>query len=116
MLYPITDGKEQKKWLLEQIVPRVNENGIVSQVFGMITDVTHEVDIEEKLNFLANYDSLTKLPNQKSLFEKLDQDCREGADFALLYFDIDRFHVINNSLGYQIGDEALKRLRSVYLT
>ncbi|PYF06389.1 EAL domain-containing protein [Ureibacillus chungkukjangi] len=110
MLYPITDGKEQKKWLLEQIVPRVNENGIVSQVFGMITDVTHEVDIEEKLNFLANYDSLTKLPNQKSLFEKLDQDCREGADFALLYFDIDRFHVINNSLGYQIGDEALKKI------
>ena len=110
MLYQITDGKEQRKWLLEQIVPRVNESGVVTQIFGMITDVTHEVDIEEKLNFLANYDSLTKLPNQKSLFEKLDKDCREDTTFALLYFDIDRFHVINNSLGYQIGDEALKKI------
>lgn len=110
MLYPITDGKGQKKWLLEQIVPRVKENGIVTQIFGMITDVTHEMDIEEKLNFLANYDSLTRLPNQKSLFEKLDHYCREHTKFALLYLDIDRFYVINNSLGYQIGDDALKKI------
>ncbi|QCR30868.1 EAL domain-containing protein [Lysinibacillus sp. SGAir0095] len=110
MLYPITDGKGQKKWLLEQIVPRVNKEGVVTQIFGMITDVTHEMDNEEKLNFLANYDSLTRLPNQKSLFEKLDQDCRERKTFALFYLDIDRFYVINNSLGYQIGDEALKKI------
>lgn len=109
MLYPITDGKGQKKWLLEQIVPRVNNAGVM-QIFGMITDVTHEMDIEEKLNFLANYDSLTRLPNQKRLFEKLDHDCRGDEPFALLYFDIDRFYVINNSLGYQIGDEALKHI------
>ncbi len=110
MLYPIKDGKGQKKWLLEQIVPRVNQAGAVTQIFGMITDVTHEMDNEEKLNFLANYDSLTRLPNQKSLFEKLDLYCREGITFALLYLDIDRFYVINNSLGYQIGDEALKTI------
>lgn len=110
MLYPINDGKGQKKWLLEQIIPRVKEDGIVTQIFGMITDVTHEMDIEEKLNFLANYDPLTRLPNQKSLFEKLDHYCREGIQFSLLYLDIDRFYVINNSLGYQIGDEALKKI------
>ncbi|MDN4494630.1 EAL domain-containing protein [Ureibacillus aquaedulcis] len=110
MLYPITDGKGQKKWLLEQIIPRVKEEGSVTQIFGMITDVTHEMDIEEKLNFLANYDSLTRLPNQKSLFEQLDNYCREGMNFALLYLDIDRFYIINNSLGYQIGDEALKKI------
>jgi len=110
MLYPITDGKRQKKWLLEQIIPRVDNAGTVTQIFGMITDVTHEMDIEEKLNFLANYDSLTRLPNQKSLFEMLDNNCRERTTFALLYLDIDRFYVINNSLGYQIGDEALKEI------
>ncbi|WP_052129933.1 EAL domain-containing protein [Ureibacillus sinduriensis] len=110
MLYPINDGKGQKKWLLEQIIPRVKDDGIVTQIFGMITDVTHEMKIEEKLNFLAHYDSLTRLPNQKSLFEKLDHFCREGIKFSLLYLDIDRFHVINNSLGYQIGDEALKKI------
>ena len=110
MLYPITDGEGQKKWLLEQIVPRVNEAGKVMQVFGMITDVTREMAIEEKLKFLANFDSLTGLPNQKSLFEKLDHYCIGNETFALLYLDIDRFHVINNSLGYQIGDEALKQI------
>ncbi|MFC7687954.1 EAL domain-containing protein [Ureibacillus sp. GCM10028918] len=110
MLYPITDRKGQKKWLLEQIIPRVKEDGVVTQIFGMITDVTHEMDIEEKLNFLANYDSLTRLPNQKSLFERLDSYCRERVKFSLIYLDIDRFYVINNSLGYQIGDEALKKI------
>ncbi|WP_158674443.1 EAL domain-containing protein [Lysinibacillus antri] len=108
MIYRIQSGDGKTKWLLEQIVPRINSEKEVNQIFGIVTDITHEMKIEEKLNYLEEYDALTNLPNQKSLFEKLDFLCRQEEPFAVFYLDIDRFNVINNSLGYAIGDEALK--------
>ncbi|SOC23483.1 PAS domain S-box-containing protein/diguanylate cyclase (GGDEF)-like protein [Ureibacillus xyleni] len=108
ILYRLTSGEGKTKWLLEQIVPKVNSNNDVHQIFGMVTDITHEMHIEEQLSYLEEFDSLTDLPNQKSLFKHLDFLCRSEEPFAVLYLDIDRFNVVNNSLGYAIGDEALK--------
>nr|WP_106782342.1 EAL domain-containing protein [Lysinibacillus timonensis] len=65
-------------------------------------------EYEEKLKHLAYYDELTQLPNQRSLYERLDQDCKNDVPFALMYLDIDRFNMINDSLGYEVGDEVLK--------
>lgn len=105
------------KWLLEQIVPRLNEDGEVNHIFGLVTDITAEIEREEKLNFLVHYDELTGLPNHLSLYEKMDSFCQSMDPFAVLYIDINRFHVINQALGFQIGDEVLqfiaKRLSSL---
>lgn len=107
-MYTITSGSGKTKKLLEQVVPWLNEEGQITGIFGLVSDVTYEMEIEEKLNYLADFDSLTGLPNQKSLYGKLDEYCSKEDAFAILYMDIDRFSLINNSLGYAIGDGALK--------
>ena len=72
-------------------------------------DVTEVRRVQARIEHLAHYDALTSLPN-RTLFqrhaEKLLQT--EGAEFAILYIDIDEFKRINDTLGHLIGDEFLK--------
>ena len=107
-IYQLISNSGETKWLLEEVVPKMDEHGQVTHIFGLVTDVTHEIEAKEKLSYLSNFDALTGLPNQKSLFEKIDAMCESDEPFALLHLDIDRFNIINNSLGYSIGDEALQ--------
>ncbi|WP_246027593.1 MULTISPECIES: EAL domain-containing protein [Lysinibacillus] len=110
-IYRLISGNGKIKWLLEQVVPRINEQGHVTNIFGLVIDITHEMEIEEKLFYLSNHDSLTGLPNQRDLYERLDRLCfKKEEPFAIFYMDIDRFNLINDSLGYSVGDEALKAI------
>ncbi|MEC2159734.1 diguanylate cyclase domain-containing protein [Virgibacillus halodenitrificans] len=112
IIYPISIENETTKWVLEQTIPRLDENGNVINLFGMVTDITSEVKKQEKLDYLALHDSLTSLPNQQSINNKINELIATSTSFALFYLDIDRFNIINNSLGYQIGDETLKTIAS----
>lgn len=107
-VYRIVSGNGNVKWLSEQISIKYDNNGEVEQLIGIIHDITREKQLEEKLTFIEKYDELTGLPNQKSLYDLLDHYCENRRSFALLYLDIDRFNMINDSLGYEIGDEVLK--------
>ncbi|RUL48626.1 EAL domain-containing protein [Lysinibacillus antri] len=109
-VYRIINGDGKTKWILEQIVPKIDVHGNITNLFGLITDITSEMETKEQLTYISNYDALTNLPNQKSLYDHLDKLCEKDEPFAVLYLDIDRFNIINDSLGYQIGDEALKLL------
>ncbi|WP_199624524.1 EAL domain-containing protein [Paenibacillus alkalitolerans] len=69
---------------------------------------------DEKINYLAFHDSLTDLPN-RLLFQERLAGCFEDAKTtgrkpAILFFDLDRFKVINDTLGHHIGDEMLRFL------
>jgi len=85
-----------------------------------VQDVTDRRLIEDKIKHLANFDSLTGLPNRRQLIWRaeraLDQARRQGHSCALLLIDLDRFKVINDTLGHGVGDELLvecgRRLRS----
>ncbi|WP_010099226.1 EAL and GGDEF domain-containing protein [Ornithinibacillus scapharcae] len=99
------DGTE--KWLTCHTAPYYDENGKITHIFGVQTDITDDVRLQEQLKYSANHDLLTTLPNQRSLDEKLDSLFQAKKPFALLFFNLDRFSVINGSLGYQIGDEVL---------
>lgn len=67
---------------------------------------------KEDYKHLAHYDTLTKLPNRVFFLDRLehsiDKAKRNGSKMAILFFDLDRFKEINDSLGHQIGDEVLK--------
>ncbi|XOB61398.1 diguanylate cyclase [Campylobacterota bacterium DY0563] len=71
----------------------------------------------KKLEYLSNYDSLTRIPNRRTFEEKLTAQIllqkRRDNDIGLIFLDIDNFKNINDKLGHQKGDEVLKRIATV---
>lgn len=100
--------------------PEFNEHGQLLGYTGIVQDVTDRWNAEHKIRQLANFDSLTGLPNRNQLIERteraLDAARRMGHQVGLLVIDLDRFKVINDTLGHGAGDELLievaRRLRS----
>jgi predicted signal transduction protein with EAL and GGDEF domain/CheY-like chemotaxis protein len=100
--------------------PEFNEQGQGVGYTGILQDVTDRRAAEDKILELANFDSLTGLPNRRQLIWRaeraLEQARRLSHQFALLLIDLDRFKIINDTLGHGAGDEVLveisRRLRS----
>lgn len=80
----------------------------------VFTDITEQKLAEEELRYLANYDSLTGLPNRALLMDRIyhgiDHAKRAKNSLALCFIDLDRFKQINDSLGHDIGDLLLKEV------
>lgn len=81
-------------------------------VYGIRRDITEQTEANERIRSLAFFDPLTGLPN-RSLFRnmvqhKLAQGSGRGTRCAVLVVDIDRFKLINATVGPQLGDELLK--------
>ena len=77
-------------------------------------DVTERYLSEKKIQYLANFDSLTDLPNRTQIRDILqaaiDDALKNGTKMALLYIDLDGFKEINDTLGHPIGDGVLRQI------
>ncbi len=91
--------------------PEFNEHGHSIGYTGIVQDVTDRRTAEDKIRHLANFDALTGLPNRRQLIWRteraLEHARRLGHQCALLLIDLDRFKVINDTLGHAAGDEML---------
>ena len=100
------------RWLQHDIEPlRANDSTIIGAV-GAALDITAIKVSASQLERLARVDNLTKLPNRLALEEHLDARLAEAKanqhGMAVMFLDLDRFKVINDSLGHRAGDEVLR--------
>ncbi len=91
-----------------------NPDGQIEYVSTIGRDIRERKAFEARISYLANYDSLTGLPNRNLLSDRLDQAMaltrRRGGTVALLVVNIDRFKVINAGRGHAAGDSLLKQV------
>jgi len=78
---------------------------------GIFSDVTDRKEAEARIQHLAHHDALTGLPNRLLMNDRINQAIhrarRHGEKFALLFIDLDRFKLINDTLGHEVGDALL---------
>lgn len=96
------------------IAPIRDENGEITHFVSTGRDVSARVLADARLEYLANYDVLTRLPNRSLFMDRLGQAIRrcqrDGKKLSLLFIDLDRFKTINDTLGHGTGDRVLAKV------
>ena len=97
----------------------VGSDGVIEGAVLSIRDVSHERKINQQLSWQATHDSLTGLLNRSEFESRLDNACRtatsEGQQHALLFMDLDRFKIVNDTCGHCAGDMLLQQLTKMLL-
>lgn len=106
--YEITDRAGTMRWLSERGHPRFDDGGRVIGIDGVLFDVTTRKHLERRLEHEAQHDSLTGLPNRAGLLNALDEALESCSSLAVLYLDLDRFKLVNDSMGHPAGDDLLR--------
>jgi len=108
------NGETFPLWLSVSVV-KGDEDEVINYV-AVFTDITQRKESEQQLHFLANHDALTGLPNRALLQERIKNALSRAKrssrhpQIALLFIDIDRFKVINDTLGHNAGDLLLQEV------
>jgi diguanylate cyclase (GGDEF)-like protein/PAS domain S-box-containing protein len=112
--FRLRTGDGAQRWVENRYTPVRDSEGRLSEVEGIIIDITERKAAEEQISLLARTDSLTGLANRATFSERLRQQfaaSRRGAtSFAILYIDLDHFKDVNDTLGHGIGDLLLREV------
>ena len=100
------------RWMLARGLAVRDADGVAYRMAGSLTDITQRKQAEEQLVYDAFHDPLTGLPNRALFADRLERAIERAKRhteyvFAVLFLDLDRFKVINDSLGHNIGDDLL---------
>src|ERR1044072_2598366 len=103
------------RWVLTRGLAVWDGKRAIYRMAGSLTEITAQKEAEQRLLHNAFHDVLTGLPNRALFMDRLARSLGRAKDsdnylFAVLFLDLDRFKVVNDSLGHQIGDELLVAL------
>ncbi|KJK16261.1 EAL domain-containing protein [Pseudomonas sp. 2(2015)] len=106
------NGELYPQWL--QLNGVRDARGNLTSIVGFFTDLSARRESEERLRYLAHYDELTGLANRAlfrlRLHEAGERLRQSGRGLALLHIDLDRFKLLNDSLGHEVADHLLKQM------
>ena len=110
--YRIRHANGGYRWVLSRGVAVRDAYGKATRLAGSQTDTTKRKRVEKQLLYDALHDPLTGLPNRTYFMAQLESARKavrgaEGPSFGLLFLDVDRFKVVNDSLGHFVGDQLL---------
>ncbi|HZR12508.1 MAG TPA: EAL domain-containing protein [Acidimicrobiia bacterium] len=98
------------KWF-EMSVTNLVDDPAVHGVVANLRDITERRGFEERLSYQAFHDALTDLPNRTAFLDRVHRSIvrasHAGERVAVLFLDVDRFKLVNDSLGHEIGDRLL---------
>ena len=97
-----------KKWIIR------DEKGFPAGMWAIVRDITERKKLEDAIKYQAYHDALTGLPNRTLFIDHLNlelaQSRRNHKLLATMFLDLDRFKVINDTLGHTMGDRLLKEV------
>ena len=108
------DDSGKTVWITISGEPIFDSSGGFKGYRGVGKEISERKKDEERIQFLANHDALTSLPNRAMFSEVLNLAIQNGQrykrGFAVLFIDLDRFKIINDTMGHDAGDKLLKEM------
>lgn len=98
------------KWFKVSMLIRYTEDNTVDYVSILFTDIENEIEVREKLTFMAMNDVLTHIPNRRTFAGNVRQMLEDNPqeEFLMITMDIYKFNLVNKLFGYNEGDGVLK--------
>lgn len=102
------------RWVRDRAFPVYDASGSVYRIAGIGEDITEKKAVEERLSQLAHFDILTGLPNRALYLDRMRQAMtlarRHDRATGVMFLDLDRFKLANDTLGHSAGDQLLKQV------
>jgi len=106
--------KNGEEYLARMQVTALTDDDEVNNYVTLFSDITKHKEAEDRITFMAHHDFLTGLPNRILLEDRISQlvarQSRSGEGFAVAFLDLDKFKLINDALGHDVGDKLLKEV------
>lgn len=104
----LTSG--ERRHILVKVRPLTRETGVVSGIVASVQDVTDSARARRELEQLATFDALTGAQNRSSIIAALRAELETSSETGIVYIDLDRFKLVNDTLGHAAGDELLAQV------